>query len=73
MPWCAACSRYLAPPSVDADGTCPSCGRPVETAALATKTTLPPTPWHFKLMLGALALYLGWRFFEIGEWLVRRL
>jgi hypothetical protein len=72
MPWCAACSRYLTPTSLDAGGTCPSCGREVE-GTVTTTTGLPPAPWHFKLMLGAFALYLGWRFFEMGAWLLRRL
>ena len=30
MPWCPACDRFLSPATVRADGTCPSCGRPVE-------------------------------------------
>jgi hypothetical protein len=83
VPWCTECDRYLTPPVVRADGSCPACGRQVQRAALATaprssgtaakaKDELPPVPWHFKAMLGALAVYLGYRFFEIGEWLVRR-
>ena len=27
-------------------------------------------PWHFKLMVGALVVYLGWRAYEIIERLV---
>ena len=30
MPWCANCDRFLSPATVQADGTCPSCGRVVE-------------------------------------------
>lgn len=30
MPWCTECDRFLSPPSVAADGTCPTCGRPVD-------------------------------------------
>ena len=26
------------------------------------------TPWHLKLLLGAGALYLGWRFLQGIEW-----
>jgi hypothetical protein len=80
VPWCRDCDRYLAPPTVRTDGTCPSCGRAVdvaerscETGGAAAKTELPPVPWHFKLMLAAVALYLGYRFVEMGEWLLRRL
>lgn len=34
---------------------------------------LPPVPWHLKLMVGALAVYLGWRAFQGIEWAVRQL
>ncbi|GMU77510.1 MAG: hypothetical protein AMXMBFR46_03100 [Acidimicrobiia bacterium] len=34
---------------------------------------LPPVPWHLKLLLGAVALYLGWRAFQGVEWVVRQL
>ena len=30
MPWCDDCDRYLAPSAVTPDGTCPTCGRPVD-------------------------------------------
>ena len=30
MPWCATCDRFLSPPTVTPEGTCPACGRPVE-------------------------------------------
>jgi hypothetical protein len=67
MPWCEECSKYLAPTAMNADGTCPTCGRPVgdveqragEEAANET------TPWHFKLLVVALVVYLGWRFVQI--------
>lgn len=32
----------------------------------------PPMPWHFKLMLVALVLYLLYRFVELVVWLVGR-
>jgi hypothetical protein len=32
-----------------------------------------PLPWHFKLLVGAIALYLGWRAFQGVEWVVRQL
>jgi hypothetical protein len=79
VPWCADCDRYFTPPALQPDGSCPTCGRAVEGApapvrhAAAKDEALPPVPWHFKLMLAAFAVYLGYRFFEIGEWLVRRL
>jgi hypothetical protein len=78
VPWCADCDRYLAPPTVRTDGTCPTCGRAVDVAErpndpAGRPDTLPPVPWHFKLMLCALAVYLGYRFMQMGEWLLHRL
>lgn len=34
---------------------------------------LPPVPWHLKLLLAAVALYLGWRAVQGVAWLVERL
>jgi hypothetical protein len=89
VPWCAACDRFLSPSTVHADGTCPTCGHPVDaghaqsaslnepTAPTAleanTEEPLDPVPWHFKLMLGALAIYLGYRAFQGVEWVVQHL
>lgn len=79
MPWCPQCEEYLAPPRVRVDGTCPDCGRPVEvggghvgsaTADSRADEPLDPLPWHFKLLLGAVALYLGYRALQGVEWLV---
>jgi hypothetical protein len=30
VPWCPTCDRFLSPPTVTPEGTCPQCGRPVE-------------------------------------------
>ena len=76
MPWCPACDRFLSPPSVRPDGTCPACGRPVDPGRARPPTPptadpdLGPLPWHFKLLAGGVALYLGYRFYEIAAWLV---
>lgn len=68
------------------DGTCPTCGRLVESpqpASLVTARTLnlkklaagadaddpdgddASAPWHFKLLMVLLALYLGWRVVDL--------
>ena len=77
MAWCETCNRYLAPPTVRPDGTCPTCRQIVENgragSELVTRTELPPVPWHFKLLLGAAAVYLGYRFWEMGAWVWGRL
>jgi hypothetical protein len=38
-----------------------------------TDEALDPVPWHFKLMLGALAIYLGYRALQGVEWVVQHL
>ena len=53
MPWCEECSRFWNPPSMNRDGSCPSCGRVIAEPA--------KVPWHFKLLVVATILYLGYR------------
>jgi hypothetical protein len=76
MPWCDTCSRYYNPNTLPPEGACPSCG----TVLAAPRSTDPdapdgpaaPTkaPWHFKLLVAAAVLYLGWRAVQGIEWLV---
>jgi hypothetical protein len=82
VPWCPECDRFLSPASVLPDGSCPRCGRDVdagrakppvttlEPSAVAEEEAPDPVPWHLKLLLGAIALYLGYRAFQGIEWLV---
>ena len=82
MPWCPSCDRFLTPATVATDGTCPRCGRPVEpgqarapapvehAAGEHDDEPLDPLPWHFKLLVGAITVYLGYRAFQGFEWLV---
>ncbi len=51
---------------MNADGTCPSCGRTIATS----QEDAAPVPWHFKLLLAAVVLYLGWRAVELVVWAV---
>jgi predicted RNA-binding Zn-ribbon protein involved in translation (DUF1610 family) len=81
VPWCATCDRFLSPPSVRADGTCPTCGRTVETghahaAATAEEATKPrraSLPWHLWLLAIALAVYLSFRAWQGIEWVIQQL
>lgn len=78
MPWCPECERFLSPPSVKPDGSCPRCAAPVDPGRAGdreprTEDASPPVPWHLKALLAAVVLYLGWRAFEGIEWLVARL
>lgn len=69
MPWCEPCAKYYTPNSVDDDGACPACGEQIEAPA-GTQGEHPlddeTAPWHFKLLVGLTALYLGWR---VVDWL----
>ena len=74
MPWCETCSRFLNPNTLDADGSCPTCGRVVaEPAGGGGRDGGRGTrkaPWHFKVLLVLVVLYLGWRFLQMGGWLL---
>jgi hypothetical protein len=74
VPWCTECDRFLSPSTVRPDGTCPTCGRTVDTGAVATKTEddekLPPIPWHLKLLALAILVYLAFRLYQGIEWLL---
>ena len=84
MPWCDECAKYWTPNAMAADGSCPTCGAKVASAReLRSEERLmgadgrgddapAKAPWHFKAMLGALTLYLGWRVVQGVEWVVHR-
>ena len=65
MPWCEDCSRFYTPTSMGAGGECPTCGRTIAAA--------PRAPWHFKLLLLAAAIYLGWRLVQGIAWIAHQL
>ncbi|HVM52800.1 MAG TPA: hypothetical protein VM262_06345 [Acidimicrobiales bacterium] len=68
MPWCEACSRFWTPPSMNQDGTCPECGSTlVNPAGIDAQ---PKAPWHFKLLVVAVVVYLGWRLVQMVGWIV---
>jgi uncharacterized paraquat-inducible protein A len=66
VPWCEHCNRFFNPPSMGEGGECPACGRVIATAEDLR------TPWHFKLLVVATALYLGFRAYQGVVWLVER-
>ncbi len=71
MPWCEDCSKYLTPSSLNDDGRCPTCGRPVGEVEerAAEETAGERAPWHFKLLIAATVAYLGWRLVQLVGWL----
>ncbi len=112
MPWCEDCAKYFAPSAMNADGTCPTCGRslartpeprrptrgagrspdpaedPAEAGGAEVAKVFEPitakninlhklaagddrdqadmkAPWHFKLLLVLLTIYLTWRVVQL--------
>jgi hypothetical protein len=81
MPWCEVCAKYLAPSAMNTDGSCPSCNRVVANTNINGSITSDnldlkslargpsdedvSIPWHFKMLVGALVLYLSWRLIDL--------
>lgn len=78
MPWCEPCARYFAPSALTTDGECPQCGRTLADHAQMTRVSADSLdlkklagiedeklPWHFKLLVTLLLLYLGWRVLDL--------
>ena len=86
MPWCDPCAKYWAPNALAENGSCPTCHAVLATqGALRMEARSlgmpgpgeqegdePKAPWHFKLMIVALGLYLGWRGVQGVQWIVNR-
>ena len=74
MPWCDPCAEFVAPAAVES-GRCPTCGDSVETEdhhaddAADAETVGQNAPWHFWIVVVALAAYLLWRFVVFVIWL----
>lgn len=69
MPWCDTCAKFWNPPSLQ-EGQCPTCGAELERAPAAASDDAPRAPWHFKLLLIALILYLGFRAYQGVFWVI---
>jgi hypothetical protein len=67
MPWCEDCAKYWAPATMTPDGRCPTCGRELDAPQRRDDDdkAVEKAPWHFKLMVVALVVYLVWRFYEM--------
>ena len=68
MPHCDTCERFYNPNSLQPDGSCPVCGRPVGEPRSADVEEHHGAPWHFKLLLAATVLYLGFRLLQGVAW-----
>ncbi len=65
MPWCENCARFYNPNTLRPDGSCPTCNTKLAEPPGATSESVGKVPWHFWLLLGAVAIYLGWRLVQL--------
>ena len=65
MPWCDDCDRFYTPSTLTPEGTCPE-GHQVAEPEPEPEGKIP---WHFWLLVIALAIYLGWRLVQLVEWI----
>ncbi len=72
---CPTCGRPVAPSAPVAPGDTGGVAAPVAQGSERKRTRdgLPPIPWHFKLLCGAVTLYLGWRAVQGIDWIARHL
>lgn len=61
-------------------GPCPECGSDAAPELDLTEAGTAPAgdrrakmPWHLKLLVASLAVYLGWRAFQGIEWLIHHI
>ena len=87
LPWCNDCSKFWNPPDMGANQTCPSCGRvlvpggggedgrPVAPVSNGTTslTRAKGAPWHFKLMVLGVTVYMVYRIYWFIEWLPKHI
>jgi hypothetical protein len=66
VPWCEDCSKFWNPNSMESGGKCPTCGTVIARPARNV-------PWHFKLLLVALVIYLIYRVYWLALWLPKHL
>ncbi len=67
MPWCEDCSKYWAPSAMTPEGNCPTCDRPLDAPESGDGDDHDDdgAPWHFKLLIVAVVIYLLWRAYQL--------
>jgi hypothetical protein len=72
---CPTCGRAVDPAHAATTATTtPAPAAGTTTSQPSTGDEKPePLPWHFKLLLAALAIYLAYRAFQGVEWLIAHL
>ena len=61
--WCEHCQSSVEDEELTDEGECPQCGT-------VLRDERRPVPWHFKLMLVATVIYLGYRTYQGVGWVV---
>jgi DNA-directed RNA polymerase subunit RPC12/RpoP len=61
--WCEHCQQSVDEESLTDEVACPECGT-------VLREERRPVPWHFKLMLVATVVYLGYRAYQGVGWVV---
>jgi len=64
VPYCESCEHYRDPDELE-EGRCPGCGASLGAPRRA--------PWHFKLLVVATVVYLGFRAWQGLDWVVAHL
>ena len=65
MLWCEKCLVAWEADRLGPAGECPDCGQVTGGGGR------PPVPWHFKPVLVAAVVYLGWRAWQGVVWLIQ--
>ena len=64
---CPACGQNVDRGQLRTDRRIEQKARKAAAAGETDSEPLPPIPWHFKLLVGAVVVYLGYRFFQLFE------
>jgi hypothetical protein len=70
VPFCPECDRFYNPNTLTETGDCPDGHHVADPSDPAQAEPPAPVPWHFKVMLTLLVLYLTWRFIQLGQALI---
>ena len=64
---CLKCNTFVDAATVIVSGVCPTCGRPLDD--IPEPAADPKAPWHFKVLVGLVCVYLAWRVAQMIGWL----
>jgi hypothetical protein len=74
MPWCEDCSKFWNANEMGPGGSCPSCSRPLDAPGeVAALHETKGAPWHFKVLLVGVTVYMVYRIYWLIEWLPKHI